>query len=82
MTISEDVCTEGQKLNDKKLYFEIKESVLQNADHTREISNVELKESIERELQKRDKEGLLSFEKRRQYADQLFASFRKFGVLQ
>ena len=69
-------------MDDKKLYFEIKESVLQKADHTRELSNLELKDCIERELQKRDKEGLLSFEKRKQYADRLFASFRKFGVLQ
>lgn len=81
-TISADVCTEEQKLDNKKLYFEIKENVLQKADHTRELSNQELKDCIEGELQKRDKEGLLSFEKRRQYAERLFASFRKFGVLQ
>lgn len=46
-TISADVCTEEQKLDNKKLYFEIKENVLQKADHTRELSNQELKDCIE-----------------------------------
>ena len=80
--ISADVCTEERKLSEKKLYFEIKESVLKRADHTRELSNSELKACIEEELQKRDKEGLFSFAQRKQYADSLFASFRRFGVLQ
>lgn len=80
--ISADVCTEEQELSEKKLYFEIKESVLKRADHTRELSNSELKACIEEELQKRDKEGLFSFAQRKQYADSLFASFRRFGVLQ
>ena len=82
MIISADVCTEERKLSEKKLYFEIKESVLKRADHTRELSNSELKACIEEELQKRDKEGLFSFAQRKQYADSLFASFRRFGVLQ
>lgn len=69
-------------MNEKKLYFEIKESVLKKTDHTREISNSELKACIEEELQKRDKECNFSFAQRRQYADSLFASFRHFGVLQ
>lgn len=69
-------------MSEKKLYFEIKESVLKRADHTRELSNSELKACIEEELQKRDKEGLFSFAQRKQYADSLFASFRRFGVLQ
>lgn len=69
-------------MDEKKLYLEMKESVLQKADHTRELSNPELKVCIEKELQKRDKERLISFEKRKQYADSLFASFRRFGVLQ
>lgn len=69
-------------MSEKKLYFEIKESVLKRTDHTRELSNSELKACIEEELQKRDKEGLFSFAQRKQYADSLFASFRRFGVLQ
>lgn len=69
-------------MSEKKLYFEIKESVLKRADHTRELSNSELKACIEEELQKRDKEGLFSFAQRKQYAGSLFASFRRFGVLQ
>lgn len=69
-------------MDEKKLYFEMKESVLQKADHTRELSNSELKECIEEELMKRDKERNISFQKRRQFADSLFASFRRFGVLQ
>lgn len=81
-TISADVCTEGRKLDERKLYLEMKESVLQKADHTRELTNSELKDCIERELRKRDKEEIFSFRKRKQYADSLFASFRKFGVLQ
>lgn len=69
-------------MDERKLYLEMKESVLQKADHTRELTNSELKDCIERELRKRDKEEIFSFRKRKQYADSLFASFRKFGVLQ
>lgn len=69
-------------MDERKLYLEMKESVLQKADHTRELTDSELKDCIERELRKRDKEEIFSFRKRKQYADSLFASFRKFGVLQ
>ena len=34
-------------MSEKKLYFEIKESVLKRADHTRELSNSELKPCFE-----------------------------------
>jgi len=69
-------------LDDRKLYFEIKEAALRNLDNSRELSNRELKEHIEEELLKRDKTELLSFQKRKQYAESLFAVFRRFGVIQ
>ena len=69
-------------MDDRKLYFEIKEAALRNLDNSRELSNRELKEHIEEELLKRDKTELLSFQKRKQYAESLFAVFRRFGVIQ
>ena len=49
---------EGRKLDDRKLYFEIKEAALRNLDNSRELSNRELKEHIDEELLKRDKTEL------------------------
>ncbi len=69
-------------MDDRKLYFEIKEAALRNLDNSRELSNRELKEHIDEELLKRDKTELLSFQKRKQYAESLFAVFRRFGVIQ
>ena len=80
--ISADAFTEGRKLEDKNLYPAVKERILQSMEHTRELSDEELSLRIDEELQKRDKNSLLSFPARRQYATRLFASFRKFGVLQ
>ncbi len=69
-------------MEDKNLYPAVKERILQSMEHTRELSDEELSLRIDEELQKRDKTSLLSFPARRQYAKRLFASFRKFGVLQ
>lgn len=69
-------------MDDKQLYLAVKESVLRELDHSRELSNRELQDCIEEELRKRDKEGLLSLQKRGQHARAVFDSFRKFGVLQ
>ncbi|MCI9378587.1 MAG: CpaF family protein [Eubacterium sp.] len=76
------ICTEGPKLGNKKVYLMLKEAVLQALDNSRELSDEELMESIEAELARRDKRMLLPFGQRRQYAKALFASFRKFGVIQ
>lgn len=65
-----------------KAYLMLKEAVLAKLDHSRELSDGELWGHIEAELKIQDKMRLLSFGERRQYADRLFASFRKFGVLQ
>ncbi len=67
---------------DRELYLTIKETVLEKMDSSRELSDAELMEQIEEELQKTDKNGLLSFEERKAYARALFDSFRKFGILQ
>lgn len=80
--ISADVCMEARKLSDSEICFAVKETVLCQLDMSRELSDEELMECIERELQKMDKLRLMSFVKRRQYADTVFCSFRKFGVLQ
>ena len=82
MIISAMICTEGPKLGNKKVYLMLKEAVLQALDNSRELSDEELMESIEAELARRDKRMLLPFGQRRQYAKALFASFRKFGVIQ
>lgn len=80
--ISAELCMEAWKLEDKNLYLTVKESVLRAMDNSREVSDTELMDEIERELQKTDKLRLVSFQERKQYAEALFASFRKFGVLQ
>lgn len=67
---------------DRELYLTIKETVLEKMDSSRELSDSELMEQIEEELQKTDKNGLLSFDERKTYAKALFDSFRKFGILQ
>ena len=67
---------------DRELYLTIKETVLEKMDSSRELSDAELMEQIEEELQKTDKDDLLSFEERKTYAKALFDSFRKFGILQ
>ncbi len=69
-------------MGNKEGYLMLKEAVLRTLDNSRELSDGELMECIEAELSRRDKELLLSFGQRRQYAKALFASFRKFGVIQ
>lgn len=63
-------------------YLVLKEAVLKTLDNSRELSDQELSACIEEELFRRDKTMLLSLAQRRQYAEAIFASFRKFGVLQ
>ena len=53
---------------DRELYLTIKETVLEKMDSSRELSDAELMEQIEEELQKTDKDDLLSFEERKTYA--------------
>lgn len=69
-------------MEDKSVYLEIKEMVLARLDHSRELSDGELQDCIEEELKRRDKSQILSFQTRKEYADAIFASFRKFGVIQ
>lgn len=69
-------------MENRELYLKVKEAVLQEMDNNRELSDEELMERIEWELRKTDKIQLLSFRERSAYAEALFASFRKFGVLQ
>lgn len=78
----EDACMEGLKLDERELYLTVKETVLSQMDVSRELSDGELMELIEQEFQKLDKKVLLSFEMRKKYAEAVFCSFRKFGVLQ
>ena len=80
--ISADPFMEGNKLDEKSMYPAMKEAILRQLDHSRGLSNQELKECIEQELKKRDKDALISFSMRKQYEERLFAAFRKFGVLQ
>ena len=80
--ISADPFMEGNKLDEKNMYPAMKEAILRQLDHSRGLSNQELKECIEQELKKRDKDALISFSMRKQYEERLFAAFRKFGVLQ
>ena len=51
---------------DRELYLTIKETVLEKMDSSRELSDADLMEQIEEELQKTDKNGLLSFEERKE----------------
>lgn len=69
-------------MEDSKLYPVIRERILKELDHSHGLSDAELLECIEKELQKWDKTGILPFRARRQYAGDIFASFRRFGVLQ
>lgn len=69
-------------MEDSKLYPVIRERILKELDHSHGLSDAELLECIEKELQKWDKTGILPFQARRQYAGDIFASFRRFGVLQ
>ncbi|MBO5373508.1 MAG: CpaF family protein [Lachnospiraceae bacterium] len=71
-----------EKLSERNLYLKIKETVLKKMDNTKELTDEELLESIEQELSVVDKNRLLSFEKRKEIAQSLFYSFRKYGVLQ
>lgn len=80
--ISADACMGEQKLSEGKGYIAIKEAVLKELERRKELSDLELKTCIEEELQKRDKRKILSFQKRKEYAQAVFDSFRKFGVLQ
>lgn len=69
-------------MNEKILYLSVKEAVLQELDHSGELTDEELKERIEKELQKREKSCLISFRERRLCSERLFSAFREFGVLQ
>lgn len=69
-------------MDEKNLYFSVKEAVLRNLGHSCELSDEELKARIEKELQKREKSGLISFRERSRCAERLFSAFREFGVLQ
>lgn len=80
--ISADASMEEQKLSDRKDYLKLKEAVLLELEKRRELSDEELRFCIENELKKRDKLQNLSFQKRKEYAQAVFASLRKFGVLQ
>ncbi len=63
-------------------YFTVKDAILRELDHSRELSDQELQDCIERELGRLDKSVRMSFPMRAQISKDLFASFRKFGVLQ
>lgn len=69
-------------MSDREFCLTVKERVLRQLDMSRELSDQELMECIEEELRRMDKLQLLSFAGRRQCADEVFCSFRKFGVLQ
>ena len=69
-------------MDEREIYLLLKEAVLRSLDNSRELSDPELKGCIDEELAKQDKRLLLSLKQRRQYAQAIFASFRKFGVLQ
>lgn len=80
-TISADVCMEGQQV-ESDYYFTVKDAILRELDHSRELSDQELQDCIEWELGRLDKSVRMSFPMRAQISKDLFASFRKFGVLQ
>lgn len=69
-------------MDKRSLYLSIRETVLQEMDMSRELSDEELMERIEAQLQKNDKNGCLSFAERRECASAVFCSFRKYGILQ
>ncbi len=70
------------KVNNKELYQLVKENVLARIDATKELSDEELVSCIEQELSAMDKVRLLTFGQRKELAQALFYSFRKYGVLQ
>ncbi|MCI8490276.1 MAG: CpaF family protein [Lachnospiraceae bacterium] len=72
---------EGQQV-ESDYYFTVKDAILRELDHSRELSDQELQDCIERELGRLDKSVRMSFPMRAQISKDLFASFRKFGVLQ
>ena len=69
-------------MDEKEFYLFLKEAVLKALDNSRELSDSELMDYIQEELARQDKRFLLSLARRRQYAQTIFASFRRFGVLQ
>lgn len=69
-------------MDEKEFYLFLKEAVLKALDNSRELSDSELMDCIQEELARQDKRFLLSLTRRRQYAQTIFASFRRFGVLQ
>lgn len=69
-------------MGDRNLYLTIKERVLREIDNSRELSDSELTEAIENELCRQDKLQLLPFQTRLECSQAIFASFRKFGILQ
>lgn len=69
-------------MDERELYLRVKENVLGQMDFSRELSDKEVVDCIEEELSQADKTELLSFEKRKTNARNMFHSFRKFGVLQ
>lgn len=69
-------------MGDRNLYLTVKERVLREIDNSRELSDPELMEAIENELCRQDKVQLLSFQTRLECSQAIFASFRKFGILQ
>lgn len=71
-----------RKQTEKELYQRVKEHILKQMDTTRELSDEELLHCIEQELSAVDKRQLLTFLQRKDLAQALFFSFRKYGVLQ
>lgn len=69
-------------MDERELYLTVKENVLRQMEFNRELLDEEVVECIEKELSKIDKRRILSFEKRRNNAKNMFHAFRKFGVLQ
>lgn len=70
------------KMNERALYKMVKDKVLRQLDTTRELTDEELMICIEEELSAVDKDRLLAFGQRKELAQALFFSFRKYGVLQ
>lgn len=69
-------------MDEKTVYLTVKETVLKHMDTSRELSDEELMSCIRKELTRMDKVLLMPFQKRKQYAEAVFHSFRKYGVLQ
>lgn len=69
-------------MDERELYLRVKENVLGKMDFNRELRDEEVVACIEEELSREDKTAVLSFEKRKINARNMFYSFRKFGILQ